>query len=287
MFSQLRALWNHPLARQQRLAALWRVLRWQWRARAEPQEQRWIEGVRVLAARGSNGITGNLYAGLHEPADMALLLHFLRPGDLFLDVGANLGSYSLLAGRVAGAEILAFEASSGTHRQLRANLALNGIAPERAIHAAAGAAHGSLRFTRTLESANHVAQATDPASLTEEVPLRRLDDLVPADARVAAMKIDTEGYELQVLAGAERVLQGAHPCVVEIEVGTGEQGTLVYRHMSQRGFQLHWYDFSSRTLHDQEPVGHHAANLLFVRAPEAVRQRLVQSRSYDVYGLQI
>ena len=42
------------------------------------------------------GATCNIYAGLHEPFDMMVPLHFLRPGDLFLDIGANIGYFSLL-----------------------------------------------------------------------------------------------------------------------------------------------------------------------------------------------
>jgi hypothetical protein len=42
-------------------------------------------------------MSGNIYAGLHEFGDMAFVLHFLRAGDLFADVGANIGSYTVLA----------------------------------------------------------------------------------------------------------------------------------------------------------------------------------------------
>ncbi len=60
----------------------------------------WIGGTRLAARRGMTGLTGNIYAGLHEFADMAFLLHFLRPSDLFADVGANVGSYTILASGV-------------------------------------------------------------------------------------------------------------------------------------------------------------------------------------------
>jgi hypothetical protein len=51
----------------------------------------------MWATSGMTGATGNLYVGLHEFEEMAFLLHFLRPGDLFADVGANVGSYTILA----------------------------------------------------------------------------------------------------------------------------------------------------------------------------------------------
>lgn len=52
------------------------------------------------------GATGNIYVGLHEFEDMAFLLHVLRRTDLFVDVGANIGSYTILAGGAAGAKLL-------------------------------------------------------------------------------------------------------------------------------------------------------------------------------------
>ena len=55
------------------------------------------------------GATGNIYAGLHEFVDMAFCLHLLRSGDLFVDVGANIGSYTVLASKVAGANSVTLE----------------------------------------------------------------------------------------------------------------------------------------------------------------------------------
>jgi hypothetical protein len=83
MLRSLHFLWNHPLNRHDRLAALSRFLRWQIGSRLLPGPivYSWIGGARVLIRRGETGMTGNLYAGLHEFADMAYLLHVLRAGD--------------------------------------------------------------------------------------------------------------------------------------------------------------------------------------------------------------
>ena len=84
---------THPLTKHRRLPAMARVLRWQIASRIKEVIVHWIGGTRLAARRGMTGLTGNIYAGLHEFADMAFLLHFLRPSDLFADVGANVGSY--------------------------------------------------------------------------------------------------------------------------------------------------------------------------------------------------
>jgi hypothetical protein len=92
------------------LSAATRVPRWQIESRiCDDVTVDWIGGRRLAARRGMTGLTGNIYAGLHEFADMAFLLHFLRPSDVFADVGANVGSYTILASGVIGCPTVAFE----------------------------------------------------------------------------------------------------------------------------------------------------------------------------------
>src|SRR5262245_35956083 len=105
-----RFLCSHPLTRDHRFAGFARFCRWQIESRFHREViVPWVGGVRLAVRRGMTGATGNLYAGLHEFVDMAFTLHFLRPSDLFLDVGANIGSYTLLASGVCRARTIAFE----------------------------------------------------------------------------------------------------------------------------------------------------------------------------------
>lgn len=57
-----------------------------------------VENTRLLVGTGMAGATGNVYAGLHEFQDMAFVLHALRPSSFFLDGGANVGVYTVVAG---------------------------------------------------------------------------------------------------------------------------------------------------------------------------------------------
>ena len=101
---------GHPLNRSRPAAALVRWLRWQLGSRLLPGPVLvpFVEHIGLLMRPGMTGATGNLYCGLHEFEDMALVLHALRPADLFVDIGANVGSYSMLAA-ATGAEVSAFE----------------------------------------------------------------------------------------------------------------------------------------------------------------------------------
>src|SRR4051794_31843389 len=103
---------NHPLGKKYPVKALCRFVWWQIQLRLSPQKfivKRFVGPVKFYAARGLTGITGNIYTGLHEFFDMLFLLHFLRADDSFFDVGANVGSYTLLAGGIAGANTVTLE----------------------------------------------------------------------------------------------------------------------------------------------------------------------------------
>jgi hypothetical protein len=101
---------SHPLTCQLKLRSFARILKWQVACRLRREIIiPWISGTKLVASRGMTGATGNIYGGLHEFADMLFVLHFLRQGDLFLDVGANIGSSTVLASGVRGARTWAFE----------------------------------------------------------------------------------------------------------------------------------------------------------------------------------
>src|SRR5262249_15331008 len=115
--------------------------------------------IRLAARRGMTGATGNIYARLHEFADMAFTLHFLRPDDLFLDVGANIGSYTLLASGVCKARTISFEPDPQTMGLLRRNIDLNGVDGCVLLEqTAVGAEDGEVEFTLGRDTGNQVTQ---------------------------------------------------------------------------------------------------------------------------------
>src|SRR5690349_4244048 len=124
----LRFIWNHPLAARRRTASLVDFLKWQVGSRllAGSFAMPFVNDTRLLIRRGMTGATGSLYVGLHEFEDMAFMLHLLRPEDLFVDVGANVGSYVVLAGAV-GARCVAFEPVPASFKGLLDNIRLNGL----------------------------------------------------------------------------------------------------------------------------------------------------------------
>src|SRR5262249_25516803 len=93
LISTARFIIDHPLSRGRKLANLSRFACWQIGARLArgPIATQFVNSAQLPASPGMTGATGNVYVGLHEFADMSFILHFLRPNDLFVDVGANVG----------------------------------------------------------------------------------------------------------------------------------------------------------------------------------------------------
>jgi FkbM family methyltransferase len=146
----------------------------------------------------------------------------LPPAPLCLDVGANIGLTAILMAltRPAG-EIIAFEASPRNAHWLRHNLAHNGIANCTVVETAVGAHEGHAVFRQTpFAAASHVVRGDPnaPPHATTRVPITSLDRYLTGAAQRAIdfIKLDVEGFEPPVLAGAAATL-ARHRCPLYME----------------------------------------------------------------------
>lgn len=272
---------GHPLTCDAPLRAWFRFARWQLRSRLQDEILfEWVGGQRLALRRGMTGATGNIYVGLHEFFDMMTPLHFLRRGDLFLDIGANVGTYTVLASGVCGTKTLAFEPDPDTLRRLKRNIEVNGLNERvRVYDCALGAASGEVAFTAGLDTQNRLATAR--TNKTRTVRMERLDEIV-SDAQPVMMKVDVEGAELGVLSGAERVLANPSLKVIELETVVPESAGILARH----GFEMASYDPFQRTL-SKESTSCRSSNSLFVRDLPFVANRLQTAGQVEVLGRKI
>ena len=172
----------------------------------------WEEGMRVLLLSSSQGSQACLYYGLHDYPSMQFLGRYLRPGDLCADIGANVGIYSLLMARHAGAtHVHAFEMLASNISKLRANLRLNGFDGADGVvvhdHALADRDGQLLLNAGDGDSTGSISppSATDgEAADGRWVQARRLDRF-PWPAGFAFIKIDVEGAEQLVLQGSKQL----------------------------------------------------------------------------------
>lgn len=156
--------------------------------------------------------------GAWEPHLTGWLRRRLRPGDGFVDVGANIGVFSVLAARLVGdrGRVVAVEASPDLHRHLLRNLRLNGLDTVRALNAAVSDRPRTLTFTLASSrntGANSIVPYDGPVESRFEAEARPLPELLdPAEIAAArVIKIDVEGAEGSVVRGLAPMLGALRP----------------------------------------------------------------------------
>jgi FkbM family methyltransferase len=293
LLSTMRMFARHPLAGRDKIAALARYARWQVASRVMRAGfvVPFADGARLLVERSLTGATGNIYFGLHEFEDMAFTCHLLRPGDLFVDIGANVGTYVVLGAAVAGARTIAYEPVEATLRYLRDNVGLNHVGDSVSIRTVAlGAEPGRIRFTNDAGPMNHVALSGNAS--TVDVDVVRLDDDLERQVPLL-IKLDVEGYEAAVLRGATKTL--AAPGLKAVIVENNGQGSRygfstdeVATSLTHLGFERVTYEPFSREL-SIVPDGRASKgnNELYVRDSAFVRNRVESARKVAVAGFAV
>lgn len=292
--SLLKYLTSHPINRRTRMWNLAGMARWYMGTRllgGAPVVVPFVNESRLVAVPGRWGSEANVLCGLHEFADMGFLLHLLRPNDLFCDVGANVGSFTVLASAVRGARTLAFEPVASTFADLAANIAVNQIGHlVKANRLALGREPGELRFTTNHDTTNRVAVADDTSSV-QCVRVDSLDGQLAGDVPTL-IKIDVEGWEQEVLDGATQALEAPSLIAVILELnGSGERYGFAdedtNRCMLEAGFRPYRYVPLERRLTSLGTSHNMSGNTLYVRNLDEVKQRVETAPAFAVRHLAI
>jgi len=298
VISTARFIIDHPLSQGRKLANLGRFACWQIGARLArgPVATRFVNSAQLLASPGMAGATGNVYVGLHEFTDMSFVLHFLRPDDLFVDVGANIGSYTILASAAVGANAISFEPNPEACEWLCKNVALNRVASlVEARQQAVSSAAGMLDFTTDEGPTNHIVLANPLSSSRScQVQATTLDEALGSRDPIM-LKIDVEGFETEVISGAPRTLENPSlRCILMELAGYGKRygfdENVLRKRMIDFGFQPYRYEPFTRnlTLESVEKVQKkQTENTLFVRDIGYVRQRIKSAAAFTVRSWKI
>ena len=208
---------------------LFRSLSWPLAKRLRAEAEVSVVGGSRMFVRTDDSI-GRVLAisGVWEPNVTAAFTHLLSPGDVCVDIGAHIGYYTLLASRLVGPEghVYAFEPSPVNYRALSSNLERNGVSNVTALRVAVGAVSSSAELFEgpgtntggaTLSPVLAERRGRQPAV---QVDVRPVADVLPrADwARIRLVKIDVEGYEVEVLRGLEPVVEGSGRLAVFVEL---------------------------------------------------------------------
>jgi FkbM family methyltransferase len=166
-----------------------------------------------------------------ERGTRLLIQRLIGPGDVFVDVGANLGLHTLAAARAMGGRgrIYAFEPFGQTASLLRESVLINGFASIVEVREEAASDHaGRQPLFVGVVSGHHslfpLIMPTGRDATSVEVSLARLDDALADAPPVTLVKIDAEGAELEVLEGATSIVQGNPEIALIVEFGPSHLG---------------------------------------------------------------
>lgn len=272
---------RHPIAGRTPVRSLARVWGRQLAARLGHDDRvvPFVGPTRLRIGPGRSTANACFDGGLSAPVEMACVLHLLRAGELFVDIGANLGVFTILAAGVARARVLAVEPAPETLPHLNAHLALNGIEElVEVFPAALSDSAGTIRLTAGLGASNRVAADG------QEVPVATLDSVL--DGRGASViKLDVEGHEAAVLRGAHRALRAPGLLALVVETrGHGDEAAL--DHLARdAGLSPHGYDPFARRF--TALAGPQFGDTIYLRDPAAAAARVREAPALCVRGVRL
>jgi FkbM family methyltransferase len=212
---------------QRRWMACRRGALWEAAARARvpvPLTLRWYHGTMVDVLLGNDNSLCLYVCGSFEPNEFAFLDKVLKPGMVFVDVGANDGYYTLFAARRTGpgGRVLAVEPSSRERGNLERNVARNALTNVTVLPVALGAESGKadLRLAQGKHSGHNTlgnfandGVLAESVETVEVVTLDRVGSDLGLD-RLDIIKIDVEGAEASVIAGGREILKALRPLIL-------------------------------------------------------------------------
>ena len=201
----------------------------------------------------NDGVSYAIAAKYYEWHEIKLMIDACRrhKPDVFIDIGANIGLYSCILGvQKLVPRILAFEPDLQSFNLLNANLDINGLRTVVQAHAVAvGACEGTAMLLPAGIENRGLSRIDSAAGGGYSVPIVSLDDVADLDGHTIAIKIDVEGYELEVLAGA-KLFFGRNRGYAQIEALDNRIAANIIERMVAFGWRL---------------VGHYGINLRFER----------------------
>ena len=290
----LRQILSHPLNRNHKVHAIMRFVRWQLGSRLVDGDiiYPWVNGTKFIVRTGETGLTQNIYCGLQDYAEMEFLLHVLRKDDLFVDIGANAGSYTLLACGAVGTRGYAFEPVPSTYLRLMDNIRINSLAGlVHAFNTGIGDRDGERRFTSGQDTMNHVVCVGDEQEDDICIKVSTLDSVLKHE-NPCVMKIDVEGYETLVLKGANEVLgkESLHSIIIELN-GNGKKFGFddvdIVAMLAQYGFRPFSYDPRNRSFCKLDGKNKESANTIFLKKIDYVEMRCKDAAEVILQGIKI
>jgi FkbM family methyltransferase len=298
---RLEVLRNQPVARHQPIKVLLRF------ANAEIINA-WLRypfivshefGALLIVEKGHHATRSHYFFGLQDFVDELFAIHFLREDELFIDIGANLGIFSIMVAAATRARVIAVEPSPSSSRVFKRHIALNDLMDRiTVVEACAGDSNVAAFIKNTVDMDNFIVLAsTDSQPDMARIPMIRIDDVVDGTIP-SVMKMDVEGFEMQALKGATRLLDSQNLQAITVEISDlsnrfGVSPEETHKFIASFGFTTVTYDPLTRELSAVAPADRsrrmtlYNYKTIFVRNLEEARRRLSSAPRRTLHTLTI
>ena len=207
-----------------------------------------LSGFRIFAAASDAAVGHHLRRDDYEPDVTAVFRRILEPGMGVLDLGANIGYFTMLSASIVGpaGHVTAVEPNPRNARLIEASRRANGFEHVRIAQVAAGRELGMLSLNASFSNGttSDLAPALNGLLDAETVPCLPADLLIPAGRRVDLVKVDVEGAEYNALLGCSDLLARDHPILVsefspsQMPGISGVEGEAYLRWIVEKGYDL-------------------------------------------------
>jgi FkbM family methyltransferase len=289
-FNTLKLITSTPLTQKKKLKALLRFFWWGIYSKiiSKKKKYNFIGDTNITIIKGISTSELQYYCGFSEFKDMGFLIHFLRKEDTFVDVGANIGSYTLLASSHIGAETIAVEPVPITFSYLQENINQNKIGNKvNALNIGLSNEISTLKFSALLDAVNHVISDEEAMKMPfVEVPVDTLDNISKGKHPIC-IKIDVEGFETNVINGASSTLSNPslQAIIIELNGSANQYGfdeSLIHYKLLKYGFKPYDYNPLCRTFESLKSYGNF--NTIYLRDIEFAKNRVINAPKQIVFG---
>jgi FkbM family methyltransferase len=231
-----------------------------------------------------------IYCNRFESRERQFLNAFLKPGDVFVDIGANIGLFSLIAASCVGdsGKVYAFEPTEKVFSKLRENIRLNHFDNIICFQIALSDRVGEFPFfvcQDGFDAWNSFARPNSGKAFSSELAtcdtwdnFAHSNNLV---GKVTMMKIDVEGWETHLISGGYETLSRADAPVLQVEFteeaaqSAGSSCTRLYHILEELGYEMFTYDpDSKKVIHDPLRESYPYLNLIATKRLDKIISRL-------------
>ena len=245
---------------------------------------KWISNLKLPLKKGDRGLNGNYYLGLDEFEDMSFTIHLLRENELFIDVGANLGSYTLLASGLSGANSIAYEPVPDVFNNLMHNIEVNKLVHKTKLR--------KLALSNIENESKYLIFSTDKGCMNsfvdetyfgkkEFVKVSSLDAEMK-NKNPILIKIDAEKFEEDVIKGSLKTLSNPSLLGVIIE----SSNSFIHNVFTKEGFIKSKYDPINRKINFIEKRNPGMINYLYLKEAKIneIKKRCKNAPKRKIFG---